>query len=189
MLQELYEILSKNELLKEKTLKNLEKSICNSNKLVIDFDYLKNEFCKRLKIPTLKSADALVMDITKSQLSFLELKDLKELVIRNEGKYTNEKSFLSFLKSKFEDFKIHDKIIDSNFLILVISGFYKIHSSSYSSFLDKNKVKINFLLVVNLFYQDYLKYRIPNLGSIKSYKFRFLNNFNILRCEDLSEIL
>lgn len=189
MLKEFYNLLSVNNLLITDSICNLPKSTCNSQQLVIDFDHIKDTFCSQMKISSLKSADALVIDQTKQTITFLELKDLEQLIIRNSGSFSNVEDFISSLKSKFDDFKIHDKIVDSHILILAIAGFYNMNKLFYKDFLDKSKIKINFLLVVSISSQDYLKYRISNLANIKSNKFRFLNNFNIIRCDDLDLLL
>lgn len=115
--------------------------------------------------------------------SYLEFKDIHRLIAYNY----NLNHLSSFLKSKFKDFKLHDKIIDSYTLLLAIAGFYKINH--LTEFLNKTKIKINFLLVLNLSSRDYLKYRISNLVDVQSLKFRFLNQFNIIRSEELEELL
>ncbi len=77
MLEKLRKTLVDNGLYKESAIKDLAHSCCDSQKVVIDFDYVKDEFCKKAnELP--KSADALLLE--DSKVIFIEMKDLSHFV-------------------------------------------------------------------------------------------------------------
>ncbi|MGB0983375.1 MAG: hypothetical protein ACPG19_05005 [Saprospiraceae bacterium] len=99
MLDTFRQLLIDNDLMFEAPIKNLDKSSCNSKKVVIDFDKVKDTFRNKHGLnPTPKSADALLLEDKK--LIFIEMKDLTKVIEKlneNITRATKRKIILTFL--------------------------------------------------------------------------------------------
>jgi hypothetical protein len=189
MIEELEQILHKNNLLQRKKIKELNKSCCKeSNIEVIDFDYVKDEFCKSLGIQTNSSVDGIYFCKTKNHIYLIELKSFSKWFEKYKSEKNSYKNFLQFLLSeKGQEKKIENKLFDSMLLIACIGGLNQVDKSFYKSILDqdKSKIKFNFLFVTNLSARDFMKYRIANLSS--RFKYKFLNRISFILCQDLEK--
>jgi hypothetical protein len=84
--------LNSHNLLVEKPICQIDKSCCNSDKVVIDFDYIKDQFCKTLGISSLKSADCLYLNEAKNELLFIEMKDFDKHIRYQRAKFPDDKT-------------------------------------------------------------------------------------------------
>lgn len=188
VLRDLLDLLQNNDLLTEFCFENLKSLSANTDRQIIDLDELKKRFCSELGVSSFKLADVLILHLNQQAITFLEFKDLESLLQHTKLKINNLDN-ISFLKQKFENFRIQDKILDSFVLILAIGGFFQTNKQFYKEILEKNRIKINFFIVINISSRNYIKYHISKLVNWKFYEFRFLNSFKLIRDENLQEIL
>jgi hypothetical protein len=190
MLNKLHTLLQTSSLLEVKAIKDIDKTCCSSSLNVIDFDKTKILYCNELKSGcTPKSADCLYLDYQNHSLFFIEMKDLDSLITHQRPRCVDENEFKEKLESSFKDFNLHDKIIDSYALLLSIIGYYGMSKDFYPYLMDKNKLNIKFILLVNISSRDYIAYRISALASIEKYSYRFLAHINLVRADDLDALI
>lgn len=146
MLTDLKDLLTNNNLIFHS---NIRIPYYTSN-FMLNYDDIKNNFTKTIRIPSPKSADYLDINISGNELVFIEEKDVSQIIIHNKSKFINIDEFQSFLQDKFDKFEIDNKIIDSYSLLLSIAGYYNINKSFYSNFLDKSKIKVKFFLLLKV---------------------------------------
>ena len=180
--------LSQKGLIRNDTIANIDKSCCTSTQVVLDFDFAKEEVCKLLKISTPKSADCLYYNKNNNSLYFIEMKDLTSTMeeIRNKG-FIDTADINEFLAIKLDSFKIHDKIFDSYMTSLLLLSAIGTKPSDYKKYLNRENLKIHFILLVKASSSDYLKYRLSILGLLKRYSFRAFSTpqVNLIRSDDL----
>lgn len=165
MLEKLKKILIDNQLYREAATKDLAHSCCSSNKVVIDFDYVKDEFCRKAK-ESPKSADALILE--ESKVVFIEMKDLTSLLEelkKIENKAALEEKLLHLFS---HEFRADRKLIDSFGLLLDIAAKYDIDKQFYPFFISDACDK-QFLFVLKIPARDYVRLGL----AIQAIKYRF----------------
>lgn len=181
--------LKSHNLLVEKPICQIYKSCCNSKIMIVDFDHIKDKFCKMLGISPLKSSDCLYLNETKNELLFVEMKDLDQHVHYQRKKFSalDDKAFMD---QSFDKFELENKIIDSYMIVLSIIGYYSYNKTFYADYLDKKRLKIKFILLANISSRDYIKYRIAYLPSLQKINFRFLSGkANIIMADDFDTLI
>ena len=157
MLADFKQLLIDNELYFESRICDIEPNYPNSEKEVIDFDKVKEEFWKRFRknesrMP--KSADALILNPEKSELTFIEMKDLTALFeeinsLQLSREEINDKFILLFAK----EFQADRKLIDSFALILEIATEFQLKNEFYPYLLKEVQKRFYFALNVTSFFE------------------------------------
>ena len=189
LLSDFKTFLKSNNLLVEKPICHIAHSCCDSYQVVIDFDYIKDDFCKIIGITAfpLKSSDCLYLNAAKSELFFMEIKDLDQTIQDYRSSSSTpltDKEIIERMKQSFEKWGLDKKIIDSYILILSISGYY-----AFNQQLDRSKVKVKYILLFKISSRDYVKYRISNLPYLNKIRFGFLSKTDIVRAEDFDKLI
>jgi hypothetical protein len=196
MIEKLEQILSTNNLLEKKKIKELNKSCCKkSNIEVIDFDYVKDRLCSQLGINSLSSCDALYLCRENKKVFLIELKSFTEWLTEFQEKKKSNCSDSDFINFFYEDMKqekkIENKIFDSVLLIASLGDSCLVDKSFYKSLLDKSKsnteVSVNFIFATNLSSQEYMQYQLASLSS--RFKYKFLSKLSFVLCSDLEDNL
>lgn len=165
MLEKLRKTLVDNGLYKESAIKDLAHSCCDSQKVVIDFDYVKDEFCKKANEPP-KSADALLLE--DSKVIFIEMKDLSHFVDELKEIEKREDVQKRLLDLFAHEFRADRKLIDSFGLLLDIAATYEMDKDFYPFFISDACEK-QFLFVLKINSRDFVR-----LGfAIQAIKYRF----------------
>jgi hypothetical protein len=178
----------------EEPIWQISQSCCDSYKAVIDFDRIKDEFCKIIGISHIppKSADCLYINIDKSELLFMEMKDLDQTIQDYKTASSlplTDREIIEKMEQSFKKWKLDSKIIDSYMIILSIIGYYGFDKTFYSYYLDKNRLRIKYILLFNISNRDYIKYRIADSQYLNNINFRFLSKTDIVRAEDFDRLI
>lgn len=189
MLNKIKDILIQNGLYFEKEIKDIQYSCCNETLKVLDFDLVKDEFSKRIKIEKPKSCDCLYFCSTRNELFFIEMKDIDRFIIRNSRRITDFKRFRAIVESKLLQYGLDDKIIDSFNILLTILGYYRADLDIFGK-IHKNRahdeIGIKYVLLINLNYSDFISYILGNIDLFSRYDYRFLRgSVTIIRPDDL----
>lgn len=180
-ISEYIEIFKQHGLIKEMAIKDIDKSCCSSDLNVIDFDYFKEELCKKLGVRTYKSADCLYIDKNKKVLYFIEMKDLDLFVSHNLKNMTIE----TFMQKT----ELNHKIEDSYMLLLSAIGCNMlINNTSLISI--NNKLQLKYIILVKLSSRNFVTLRISNLNTLWNQNFSFLSQSpNIIQEKDLGNFI
>lgn len=171
MLQDYIQLLIDNNLHFTDEIKNLDKSCCRSSRIVIDYDKVKDVYCKMADLGTApKSCDALLIEPDKERVVFIEMKVIQTL-INQLNKTTTLQEAKDLAKVIFErQFGASKKILDSVFLFLDIARKFEIKDAFFPYFLsDSCEKKIYFVLECSP--RDFVRWNIA-LSSLKyTYKY------------------
>jgi hypothetical protein len=171
MLQDYIQLLIDNDLHFTEEIKNLEKSCCGSSKVVIDYDKVKDEYCKMVATKTSpKSCDALLIEPDKNSVTFIEMKMIEDVFKRiyQTSNIQEAKELVKFIFEK--EFVASKKILDSVFLFLDIARNFNITAEFFPYFLhDDCKKKIYF--VVNCSKNDFVKFYFTILPLKYTYEY------------------
>jgi len=173
--------------------KEFGNSKCTCKDPAFDFDIIKTEMSKILNISSPKSCDCLFINDGKDIIYLAEMKSFKNVVIYNKDKFSTridyEVYFNEYIANFIKGFGLDDKIIDSYALILSILWKFKLGDDLYTNFLDREKIKIKFLIILDISAKDYVVFELSSLGKIQRYlKYRFLDYVDILKCEDFCPV-
>jgi hypothetical protein len=148
MLQDYIQLLLDNNLHLTDQIKDLEKSCCASSQIVIDYDKVKDQYCKIVRQKTIpKSCDALLIEPKKDRVTFIEMKAIEVLIeeLNKTASLQEAKDLVKFIFEK--QFGASKKILDSIFLFLDIARNFGINDNFFPYFLsDHCDKKIYFVL-------------------------------------------
>jgi hypothetical protein len=133
---------------------------------VIDYDKVKDEYCKMVATKTSpKSCDALLIEPDKNRVVFIEMKVI-EVLIEELNSSTTLQGAKEVIKFVFEkQFGASKKVLDSVFLFLDIAQKFGINDKFFPYFLSDNcEKKIYFVLKCSP--RDYVRWSIA-LSSLK----------------------
>ena len=186
----------------KKSIKNIEKSCCDLEQEIIDFDETKEIICKEANQITRKSCDGLCLS---KSIIFIEFKSIKKF-FEGEYKYklknNNEDEII---KSKAKDFNFEKKIEDSLWLFDYIVKHRKLQLSNnqqntlkncnkyYYIVKDTNNPLININITLNLLALNRsietkeLKMDIEINNQLS--KITIINKVELIDCDKLQEIL
>lgn len=191
MLADFEQLLKDNNLYFESRLCDLPNSCTTSEKVVLDFDKVKDEFYKRFRenenrMP--KSADALLIKSEKAQLIFIELKDLTQFLKSLQGQQlTREESNDKFVLLFANQFQVDRKLIDSFALLFEIATEFKIDNQFYPYLLKKIDKRFYFVLKVSA--RDFVRTNLAFLASRNRYDYLIFNKVDFIRENLLNQIL
>lgn len=184
MLQDFEDFLATHSLKLTDTLGNLPHSCCSADtNQVIDFDKVKDEFCRRLGMTNivLKSVDALYFNKQRDTLFLIEMKAFDA-----GGGLDCE----TFINQHFGDYGVHNKIVDSLHMIFGILGYHAAPQPLYGYFLDPSKLKVRTILLVNLTPVDMLSISLATLDKQKITLSRRIEGETIItNCGNIGRIL
>jgi hypothetical protein len=160
---------------------------CKSvNIKVIDFDKMKEEFCQKIGIKHYpKSVDAVFLPKSKDEIYFIEMSSFRDYSTRTGKIGITE--VIKYIKKDLKGFGLPNKIIDSIFIVLGIAGYYNVNKNFYSYFLDRTKLKVKTLYVLDLNYRETTLLRRLNRHqmAIKLTK-RIEGDINIMSCHQFN---
>ena len=188
MLTELNTLLESNGLLVKKPICDLVSSCCNSQKEVIDFDVLKDKYCKRRGVKKMpKSADALLLeDIQeKTRITFVEMKDLSVFMEDlkangNTDEFSVEQLLLLLLAN---DFEADRKMIDSFALLMTVAKDCGINNAFYPFLLSEDCDK-KFLFVLKISARDFVRFRFQILAIKKRFDYWVFGEVNFITANE-----
>jgi len=150
---------------------------------VFDLDIVKDAFCKKIGMSPLNSVDGVYLDKQNNTVYLLEMKDLQKYIKhQNKSDLTEQQFIEKFFTDK--QTSLANKLIDSYILMLSISK----DAGDFFCLVNKEKIKIIYLIIINLGSRDYEKYRIGSLAVSYS-KFRFLDHTSVVLASQLDNNL
>lgn len=189
MLQDYIQLLIDNNLHFTDEIKNLDKSCCNSSRIVIDYDKVKDVYCKLITPNTSpKSCDALLVEPDKNSVIFIEMKMIEDVFKRiyQTSNLQEAKELVKFIFEK--EFGASKKILDSIFLFLDIARNFGITTEFFPYFLTNNcKKKIYF--VVNCSKNDFVKFYFTILPLKYTYEYFKLGQPEFIHATDFDALL
>ena len=176
---------------KKLAIKDIDKSCCNLDYEIIDFDKTKEIICKESNQATRKSCDGLCL---KKSINFIEFKSLNNFFDK-EFKYklkSNKKNLKEseIINEKVSSFGFDKKIRDSLWILDYILNHHEIKLNSenleqfYNDKIEKKYfvVKDNFQPLINLSMQ------FNALSGVKNNQLKNRDTMDILIDENLSKI-
>jgi len=176
---------------KKLAIKDIDKSCCNLDYEIIDFDKTKEIICKESNQVTRKSCDGLCL---KKSINFIEFKSLNNF-FNKEFKYklkSNKKNLKEseIINEKVSSFGFDKKIRDSLWILDYILNHHEIKLNSenleqfYNDKIEKKYfvVKDNFQPLINLSMQ------FNALSGVKNNQLKNRDTMDILIDENLSKI-
>lgn len=191
MLADFEQLLKDHNLYFESRLCDLPHSCTNSEKVVLDFDKIKEEFYRRFRknenrMP--KSADALLIKANKPQIIFIELKDLSPFFEELRASNISHLELNERFKLIFADqFQVDKKIIDSYALIFEIATNFEIDNNFFPYLLKETKRQFYFVLCGNS--RDFVKVNIALLALQKRYNYLIFNKVDFIQQSFLNQTL
>lgn len=177
MLQELITLLTDNKLYIVKTISDLDTSKhCVSSKLAIDYDKVKDEYCKGKPISSPKSADALIINPIDNKISFIEMKEFIAVFQEIKEKNCTEGEAKDLIHKAYVEFEADKKILDSVMLLLDITRHFKIDLTFFPYFISDD-CKKEFYFVMGCSPRDYVRWSI-SISSLK-YKYKYFKLGNV----------
>jgi hypothetical protein len=176
---------------KKLAIKDIDKSCCNLDYEIIDFDKTKEIICKESNQVTRKSCDGLCL---KNSINFIEFKSLNNF-FNKEFKYklkSNKKNLKEseIINEKVSSFGFDKKIRDSLWILDYILNHHEIKLNSenleqfYNDKIEKKYfvVKDNFQPLINLSMQ------FNALSGVKNNQLKNRDTMDILIDKNLSKI-
>ena len=171
---------------KEHSICDLECSCCSSVFKVMDFDKIKDAFCINFSIPEhakLASADGLHINDAKKRVCFIEMKDINKFLsatlfasgtsdstdeIRSEFDF---KAFRRLFDAWLDDKNrsLRNKVADSVFITISALTKYSANTTDAAEFIDKNKVEIKYVALLNISSENFIKYKLAGLNQRLAY--------------------
>ncbi|RYY54635.1 MAG: hypothetical protein EOO09_13540 [Chitinophagaceae bacterium] len=157
MLQDFQNLLTANGFYFVDSLGNIQHSCCvTSTVKVIDFDKVKDEYCKLLGIPQLKSVDALFLAKSINSLFLIEMKSFNPALTKTAAQ---------FIIDHFSTRGMPAKIVDSLILITSMIGVFNAPRALHSALLDANQIKVKTILLVDLNAVDMVSITLATLDK------------------------
>lgn len=141
-----------------KPIYQLSRTPClTSDYPVIEFDEVSRNFCQSLA-QSMKSADGLYIYQSSKKIYFIEIKDIGTHIKWNSKKKNFFKEFDEFQEE--QNASIRQKIEDSIFLIIAATGQHAPYAADTAEILNRQLVKIYYLVVAPMSDKDYVTYSI-----------------------------
>ena len=159
------ELLENHSLADYKPLKAISKTCSKSTIVVLDYDFVKDNYCKGMK--TLKSADCLHLNTEDNIISFIEMKDISKFIKFTQKKCKDEADFNKKFNAYKNDLRnsLKDKIVDSIAMLISTMGHYACDKNSVKNILSKDNTKINYIVMVDMSAEDYLTHNLSTLST------------------------
>ncbi|BDS10142.1 hypothetical protein [Aureispira anguillae] len=174
MLKKFIQLLTNSQLHLVSEIKALDKSCCPSSKQVIDFDAVKNIYCKNTAIKTIpKSCDALLIEPNKDKISFIEMKEIVSLIQELEQlkKAPTSQGAKDLVEYVFKtQFRADKKILDSTFLLLDIAQQLDMDKDFYPYFVS-NACNKKFYFVLGCTSREFVQWRYSILPLMYKYEY------------------
>ena len=132
----------------QSAIKDIYKSCCVLDNIIIDFDKTKDIICKKYDQVTRKSCDGLCL---KESIDFIEFKSIndffdKEFKYKLKSNKTNlEES--QIIKKKVDDFNFQKKIRDSLWLFEFVLGHHQLKLNNSELKVIHNNLEKNYFIV------------------------------------------
>ena len=175
------ELLESNSLAAYKALKFIPRTCSKSDIIVLDYDFIKDTYCKGMK--TIKSADCLHLNEEENIISFIEMKDISQFIKFTQNKYRNISDFNKKFKSYKNDLRnnLRNKIVDSITMLISAMGYYSCDTDSIKNILSGDNTKIKYIVMVNMSAEDYLTHSLSTLSIDLNFRILYGGEVMIIR--------
>lgn len=157
---------------------DLKSSCCPSTFEVIDFDNVKDIFCDSFSIPEhakLSSADGLYINSEKKLVCFIEMKDINKFLSATLPSETGTEFEFKAFRKLFDlwlddkNRSLRNKVADSVFIIVAALAKYSPNATDVVELIDKNKVEIKYVALLDISSADFIKYKLASLNQRLAY--------------------